>query len=81
MPNTRHSKCLEYHIKIANYLIQIVQQDKLNRPQVGKKKKKNPKWHIFSGVILRYSRRTENGSPSSHIHGGVRSLNSWWGPL
>ena len=39
MPNTRHSKCLEYHIKIANYLIQIVQQDKLNRPQVGKKKK------------------------------------------
>lgn len=38
MPNTRHSKCLEYHIKIANYLIHIVQQDKLNRPQVGKKK-------------------------------------------
>ena len=50
MPNTRHSKCLEYHIKIANYLIQIVQQDKLNRPQVGKKKKKkkkNPKRHFF----------------------------------
>lgn len=47
MPNTRHSKCLEYHIKIANYLIHIVQQDKLNRPQVGKKK--YHKWHIFSG--------------------------------
>ena len=31
-------------------------------------------------VILRYSRSMENGAPSSHIHGGVRSLNSWWGP-
>lgn len=47
MPNTRHSKCLEYHIKIANYLIQMVQQDKLNRPQVGRKKKYH-KRHIFS---------------------------------
>ena len=28
------------------------------------------------GVILRYSRSTENGAYSSHIHGGVRLLNS-----
>ena len=28
-------------------------------------------------VILRYSRSTENGAPSSHIHDGVHSLNSW----
>ena len=33
MPNTRYSKCLECHIKVANYLIQEVQQDKLNSPQ------------------------------------------------
>ena len=31
-------------------------------------------------VILRYFRSTENGAPSSHIHGGIRSLNSWWDP-
>ena len=40
MPNTRYSKCLECHIKVANYLIQEVQQDKLNSPQIEKKKKK-----------------------------------------
>ena len=38
MPNTRYSKCLECHIKVANYLIQEVQQDKLNSPQIEKKK-------------------------------------------
>ena len=32
------------------------------------------------GVILRYSRSTENGAPSFRIYGGVRSLNSWWDP-
>jgi len=39
MPNTRYSKCVECHIKVANYLIQIVQQDELNSPQIegGKK--------------------------------------------
>ena len=46
MPNTRYSKCLECHIKVANYLIQEVQQDKLNSPQIEKKKKKNHKLHI-----------------------------------
>ena len=40
MPNTRHSKCVECHIKVANYLIQILQQDKLNSTQISKKKKK-----------------------------------------
>ena len=39
MPNTRHSKCVECHIKVANYLIQILQQDKLNSTQISKKKK------------------------------------------
>ena len=39
MPNARHSKCQEFHIKVANYFIQIVQQDKLNSPQIGRKKK------------------------------------------
>ena len=29
-------------------------------------------------VILRYSWSTENGASSSHIHGGVCLLNSWW---
>ena len=28
-------------------------------------------------VILKYSQSTENGAPSSHIHGGVCLLNSW----
>ena len=52
MPNTRHSKCLECHIKVANYLIEIVQQDKLNSPQTPphththQKKKKNHKHYI-----------------------------------
>ena len=31
---------------------------------------------FFYGVILRYSWSTKNDAPSSHIHGGVRSLNS-----
>ena len=30
-------------------------------------------------VILRYSRSKENGALSSHIHGEIHSLNSWWG--
>ena len=52
MPNTRHSKCLECHIKVANYLIEIVQQDKLNSPQTPphthtKKKKKKPQTLYF----------------------------------
>ena len=38
MPNTRHSKCLECHIKATNYLIHSVQQDNLNSPQKKKKK-------------------------------------------
>ena len=38
MPNTRHLKCLECHIKVANHLIHLVQQDKLNSPQTKKKK-------------------------------------------
>ena len=32
----------------------------------------------FVWVILRYFRSKENDVFSSHIHGGVRSLNSWW---
>ena len=48
MPNTRHSKCVECHIKVENYLIQILQQDKLNSTQISKKKKKNlPQAAIF----------------------------------
>ena len=39
MLNTRHSKCLECHIKAANYLIHLVQKDNLNSPQKKKKKK------------------------------------------
>ena len=31
-------------------------------------------------VILRYFRSIENCAPSSYIHGGVHSLNSWWDP-
>ena len=31
-------------------------------------------------VILRYLRSIENCAPSSYIHGGVHSLNSWWDP-
>ena len=38
MPNTSHFKCLEYHIIVVNYLLQIVQLNKLNSPKIGKKK-------------------------------------------
>ena len=31
MPKTGHSKCLECHIKVANYLIHSVQQVKLKQ--------------------------------------------------
>ena len=40
MLSTRHSKCLECHIKATNYLIHLVQKDNLNSPQKKKKKKK-----------------------------------------
>ena len=33
MLSTRHSKCLECHIKAANYLIHLVQQDNFNSPK------------------------------------------------
>ena len=42
---TRHSKCLECHIKAANYLIHLVQQDNLNSPQ--KKKKKTAAYFLM----------------------------------
>ena len=45
MLSTRHSKCLECHIKATNYLIHSVQQDNLNSPQ--KKKKKKPQAAYF----------------------------------
>ena len=41
---------------------------------------KDIRFPIAKGVILRYSRSTENGAPSSHIHGKVHSLNSRYGP-
>ena len=37
-------------------------------------------YYIKKWIILRYSWNTENGTPSSHIHVGIRLLNSWWGP-
>ena len=36
-------------------------------------------WVRLEWEILRYSQSTENGAPSSYIHGRVRSLNLWWG--
>ena len=42
MLSTRHSKCLECHIKAANYLIHLVQQDNFNSP-----KKKKPQAVYF----------------------------------
>ena len=47
MLSTRHSKCLECHIKATNYLIHSVQQDNLNSP----KKKKKSTSGIFSDEI------------------------------
>ena len=52
MPNTRHSKCVECHIKVANYLIQILQQDKLNSTQISKKKKKKPTTSSY--ILMRF---------------------------
>ena len=37
-------------------------------------------YYIKKWVILRYSRSTENGASSSHIHDEICLLNSWWGP-
>lgn len=31
MPKTKYSKCLECHIKVANYLIHLVRQVKLKQ--------------------------------------------------
>ena len=36
--------------------------------------------HFPIRVICRYSRSTVNNASSSHIHGMIHSLNSWWGP-
>ena len=62
MPNTRHSKCLECHIKVANYLIEIVQQDKLNSTQTPphththqKKKKKTTNTIFPIESVLKYT--------------------------
>ena len=61
MLSTRHSKCLECHIKVANYLIEIVQQDKLNSPQTPpththtKKKKKTTNTIFPIESVLKYT--------------------------
>ena len=47
MPNTIHLKCLECHIKVANHLIHLVQQYKLNSPQTKKKKKSQAAYFLM----------------------------------